>query len=473
MTDNSIKTKDKQIKIMKYISSIIVALTISLSLSSQTRVFYVKLVEGEEIPAHPIKEYKEQSDTEDGEKIIVYPEIEYQTITGIGGAFNEIGALAVMSLPEDERAMVMANIFGENGAQFSFCRTAIGSSDFGVDAYSYSEVPQDYKMEHFTIERDLKSVVPVIKMACKYNPDMRLFASPWSPPAWMKYSALMDQGRTYPDKNKLIEDPKIFEAYGLYFAKYVEAYTKAGVKIDRLLIQNETDINTKYPSCFMPPQQMYELVKNYVQPIFNKFNLNTELWAGTFRVHGPMHAIEFASQQDYLKVVDGIGIQYTKPQYINEIATLSGDKPLMHTEGACFNGKNSVKQAYSRLAEVASYLNYNVENYCYWNMILDETGKSGWDWKQNSLLNINQKTKEVIYNPDYAVMALLSKYMQPGANRIACYAKETLISIKQGDDVFLFVQNESEEAKKYYCIERADTVATATVPPMAVAVITY
>jgi len=444
-----------------------------LTVNAQTKVFYVELIKDKEISELPIKEYAQDSALDYGKKLVIYPDVEFQEITGIGGAFNEIGGLALMSISKGSRENVMANLFSTDGAQFSFCRTAIGSSDFGVNAYSYSEVADDYQMKHFSIKREKNSVIPYIKMAQKYNPNMTLFASPWSPPGWMKYSGLMDQGDKNPDQNKLKEEPKIYEAYALYFTEYVKAYAKEGITVDKLLIQNETDIHTKYPSCVMPPKQMYKLAADYIRPQFKKNNLKTEIWAGTFRTAGVLDALEFAGNKAYLNAVDGIGIQYTKGAYINDMNFLVKDKPTMHTEGNCYNGKNTVEQAFKRLGEVASYINNGMPNYCYWNMILNESGYSGWGWKQNSLINIDRENQVVTYNPDYSVIALLSKYMQPGAKRIASFANETLISVKKNGEVYLFVQNKSDKEKKYTCVEQGETVASAAIPAKSVAVIIY
>ncbi|BDD08295.1 glycosyl hydrolase [Fulvitalea axinellae] len=434
-------------------------------------VHYVTLEEGENIPGNPVKEYGLSEKGEGNQTILLYPEAEFQTITGVGGAFNEIGGLALASLPKGEQKRVISNLFGEAGAYFTLCRTAIGSSDFGVDAYSYDETPNDFGMKDFSVDRDKKSVIPFIKLALKYNPDMALFASPWSPPGWMKYSGLMDRGIEFPEKNRLKSDKRIYEAYALYMAKYVKVYKKYGIDIDRILVQNETDISTKYPSCVMPPAQMYEFVSEHMRPAFGKYRLDTEIWAGTFRTHGTLDAIEFAGSDEYLKSVDGIGIQYTNTQYINDMNVLKGPKPAMHTEGVCYNGDNTVGQAFARLGEIASYINSGIPNFCYWNMILDETGKSGWDWKQNSLINIDRGQKTVTYNPDYAVMALFGKYMEPGMRRIASYAHETVITLKKENTVHVFVKNESGKAKRYTLKVKGGDSAEATVPPHSMAVI--
>ena len=311
---------------------LIAACTLSamLSVDAQTKVFYVELKEGKETPALPVMEYKQSNEIKGGQNITVYPDVEFQTIEGIGGTFNEIGGVALMTIPAKEQEKVMANLFGKEGAHFQICRTAMGSSDFGVDAYSYSETPDDYKMKDFSIERERKSVIPYIQMALKNNPDIVLHGSPWSPPAWMKYSGVMDKGLSMIDKNKLKDDPKVYEAYALYFAKYVEAYAKENITVDRVVIQNETDINTIYPSCVMPPAQMYKFVSDYLRPRFDKNKIKAEIWAGTFRTYGKLDALEFAANDNYLNSVDDIGIQYTNARYISDMNSLTKGKPTMH-----------------------------------------------------------------------------------------------------------------------------------------------
>lgn len=382
--------------------------------------------------------------------IRLYPEIEFQKLDGIGGAFNEIGGEALMSLPTKMQDEVMENIFSvQDGAGFSFCRTAVGASDFGIDAYSYNEEEGDYEMKHFSIKREKKTVIPYIQKAYKYNPEMKLFASPWSPPAWMKYSGYMDRGVEFTDKNSLKDEPEIYKAYALYFSKYITAYRKENIQVNRLVVQNENDANTKYPSCEMPVDQMGKFVKNYLKPRFDADRINTEIWAGTFRTAGQLDAIEFAAKKEYHDVFDGVGIQYTASQHIQDIRNLMPATTIMHTEGRCENGNNTVAQAKKRLSEVASYINYGVTNYCYWNMILNETTESGWDWKQNSLINIDRQNKTVSYNPDFTVFALMSKFLQPGVVRIAHFSRATIISVKNEGSIYVLIQNDEDTPKTH------------------------
>ncbi|MFI3280131.1 MAG: hypothetical protein SNJ29_11670 [Rikenellaceae bacterium] len=444
------------------------------SLLAQPKVYYISLDEGVAITSNPVQEYPQAQDVDGGLKVNLYPNSKLQTIDGFGGAFNEIGGEALMSLSKKKRQEVINALFSPEISNFTFCRTAIGASDFGRNAYSYSEVADDYEMKHFSVEREKKSVIPMIKMAQETNPEMKLFASPWSPPGWMKYSGLMDQSDKNKQTSKLKDTPEIYQAYALYFAKYVEAYKSNGIRVDRIVVQNETDIPTKYPSNIMSADQMNTLV-GYMRPTFSEQGVESEIWAGTFRSAAVLDMIEFASNSEYVDAVDGIGMQYTSTQFIQDLQILAPGKPMMHTESACFNSQNSVTQAYSRFAEVASYINSGVSNFCYWNMILDQTKSSGWGWPQNSLIVIDMESGDVTYTPDYAVMSLFGRFIKPGIERCSSKVggKDVAMTFVDGNNATIIMKNESDEEMVIGCYEMNEFVANAVIPARSIAAITY
>lgn len=426
---------------------LVVAIAISASINAQNvEVWAAKLEEGKANPVFKV----DNSDTSKKigwkNRIFVQPEITFQTIEGIGGAFNEIGGEALLSLSKKKQKELMNNLFAKDKAGFTFCRTAIGASDFGIDAYSYSEMPNDYEMKHFSIKRDEKYVLPYLKQAFAINPDLTLFASPWSPPAWMKVSGKMVG--LQPEGNHLKTDVKTLDAYAKYFVNYVKAYAKEGVKVDRICIQNENDADTKYPSCIFPAKEMVAFANNYMSPAFAKNNLDTKIFAGTFRASNKSDLMDFTQLKDTYGV-EGVGIQYTEGRIIADAKAMIPNLKIFHTEGHCYNGKNSVDQAKHRLKEVAQYINNGSTSFAYWNMILNETTKSGWDWTQNSLVNIDRKKGTIQYNPDYNAMYIISKFIQPGDVRIMSFNRgnhHPMIGVKSPDGTIkLLLQNESEK----------------------------
>jgi glucosylceramidase len=415
---------------------------------------YVVLADGTEMTSHPIVTLSAvKASTAEPEMVVTVnlDQVLQPALAGLGGAFNEQGGEAFMRLPEDARKKLAEALFNpESGAGLTFCRTAIGSSDFGLGAYSYSETPKDYRMTHFSVERDTTSVIPFIRAAMAENPELKMFASPWSPPGWMKKNGVMDPGEDHDrDKNVLKNDSKIYAAYALYFEKYLKAYAKLGVTIDRIVVQNETDMSPIYPGCDMLPEQMAELVSKYIRPQFKKAGLKTEIWAGSFRGTGQRGARKNESL-DFMKekgsdAVDGVGLQYCATSIIKNLRDTYPDLKLMHTEGSCANGKNTLKQARDRFGEMASWLNSGCENYCYWNMVLNEESKSGWGWSQNSLVRIDRNSGEVFYNNDFAPVALLSRFIRPGDQLLKVDADEktNAVAVRNDNSVTVFLENQA------------------------------
>ncbi len=406
---------------------------------------YVYLSVGVEITAQPIQaqELANKLPASTNAAIVVaLDHVITPVLKGIGGAFNEQGGEAFMSLPEAMRKAVVTALFNpESGAGLTLCRTAVGASDFGLDAYSYSETANDYDMQHFSVERDTKSVLPFIRAAKAENPELRIFASPWSPPGWMKVSGKMDGGNENPAVNVLRDSPQIYKAYALYFSKYVQAYAEHGVVVDRLIVQNETDMNPKYPGCDMSPEQMSVLIADYVRPRFNQDGLKTEIWAGTFRGKRS-DATAFMATAKADKAC-GVGLQYCPPRQVRELRSSYPDLKMMHTEGRCFNSSNTVQQARTRFAEISGWLNSGCENYCYWNMVLNENSESGWGWKQNSLIKIDRQAGTVIYNPDFAPIALLSRFIRPGDQllQVRTPKRTKAIAVRNNRQLVVFLQN--------------------------------
>ena len=132
-----------------------------------------------------------------------------QTIRGFGGCFSELGARALQSLSPQERDRVNDALFSADGCGFTFCRLPIGASDFAHGWYSYDELPGDYQLKHFSIERDKTCIIPWVKQAQSRQSAMQFMASPWSPPTWMKEPPVYNYG-------KLIHTPENEAAYANY-----------------------------------------------------------------------------------------------------------------------------------------------------------------------------------------------------------------------------------------------------------------
>lgn len=344
----------------------------------------------------------------------------YQTIEGFGGCFNELGYIALNKLSKDKKEEVIKNLFDKEECNFTYCRLPIGANDYAASWYSLNETKGDYEMKNFSIERDKECLIPYIKDAEKYSGKLNLFASPWSPPTWMKFPEVYNYG-------KLIWEEKNLKAYALYFKKFVEEYEKEGIKINAVHIQNEPIADQKFPSCVWSGKELRDFIKGFIGPLFEESNMDTEIWLGTLNSpyddYGDNNwqfgqynnfANTVLSDKDARKYVGGVGYQWGGKHALMQTKVAYPEMKIIQTENECGEGKNSFEYAEYVFNLMWTYLMNGACAYTYWNMVLEEDGVSTWGWKQNSLVTVT-KDRSIHYNPEYYLMRHFSKYVKPGA----------------------------------------------------------
>ncbi|CAG2110027.1 unnamed protein product, partial [Medioppia subpectinata] len=162
----------------------------------------------------------------------------YQAIIGFGGAFTDAAGINIKSLPQILQKRLIEDYFGETGIEYTLGRIPIGGSDFSIHAYSYDDnYKNDFELKHFNLTKeDFNDKIPLIKAAKQVSKhDLRLFGSPWSPPAWMKNNSELNHG------GFLIDKPggKYYKAFANYLVKFLDAYKAQGLPIWGITIENE------------------------------------------------------------------------------------------------------------------------------------------------------------------------------------------------------------------------------------------
>ncbi|MFB5677538.1 glycoside hydrolase family 30 beta sandwich domain-containing protein [Paenibacillus terreus] len=349
----------------------------------------------------------------------------FQEVDGFGGCFNELGYVALQHLSEEDRRQVFHSLFHPEGEQrFSICRLPIGASDYALEWYSHNETDGDLAMEHFSIERDRKYLIPYIKEALQYNPDLKLFASPWSPPTWMKSPRAYNYGTLRWEKD-------ILQAYALYFVKFVQAYQEEGITIHQIHVQNEVIADQKFPSCVWTGEQLREFIRDYLGPAFAEHGLNTEIWLGTINAPDPWeelikkrttdfddYAFRVLSDPEAYKYITGVGYQWAGKHAIQRTVQSYPELRYMQTENECGDGNNSWDYAKYVFNLFQHYFNNGVNAYIYWNMVLEPKGRSTWGWEQNSMVTVDPATAGKTENPEYDVMKHYSHFVSPGSKRL-------------------------------------------------------
>jgi len=356
-----------------------------------------------------------------------------QRIEGFGGCFNELGWMALSRLPEGDREAVLDLLFGQEGLGLNYCRVPIGASDYAAGWYSLDETPDDYALEHFSIERDRQHLLPYIRAALERNPSLRLFASPWSPPTWMKVRPVYNTGAP------LRWEEPVLRAYARYFCRFIRAYAEEGVHIDLVYPQNEPVAVQNFPSCIWTAAMLAEFIGRYLGPALEQAGLDAAIGLGTLNAPiSPMGMMGGGNElgltplntgyADYVqrvmqdpqaaRYVRAIGLQWASKAFIQQARESYPELLLMQTENECGDGRNSWEYARYVFDLFRHYLSNGASVYCYWNMALEEGGVSAWGWRQNAMVSVLPGERRYRLEHECHVMRHFSALVRPGARRL-------------------------------------------------------
>ena len=361
-----------------------------------------------------------------------------QTIIGFGTCFSELSHRALSKLSKEDYEAVISELFTpKTGANFTVCRMPVGASDFALKYYSFNDTPGDLAMEHFSIDNDKATLIPLIKDALSLNPGIKIWGSPWCPPYWMKVNrnyasvpirsaptrglildnVITDNGIgkdqiMVEGQDSFIQDEAYFEAYALYFRKYIQAYREQGIDIFMVMPQNEFNSAQNFPSCTWTAQGLANFL-HYLVPAMKEEGV--EVYLGT--VERPNRALVDTILTDPLigKDIKGAAFQWAGKTALPIIHESYPELTMVMSEQQCFNGANS----WNDFMAAWDLLKHNMDNgvsiYEYWNLALFDGEVSTWGWQQNSLISVDYETGAYRYNYEFYEMKHISHYVQPGA----------------------------------------------------------
>ena len=394
-------------------------------------------------------------------EIVISPDSARQTIDGFGGCFNELGWDALQSLPEEKRVEVFKNLFDSiAGCRFNIFRMPIGANDYAVDWYSFDETPEDFNMKDFSIERDKQRLIPYIKVAQSYNPKLKVWASPWCPPSWMKtnhhyacasnpqFNDLPADQQGEEMKTQFRMEPDVLNAYALYFEKFIQKYAAEGINIWAVHVQNEMNSCQNFPSCIWRPEDLATFIGSYLGPKLESEGLATQIWYGTIERPQIERVETVMSNPDARKYIAGMGFQWAGKGVIPDVHQKYPEMKLMQTETECGDGSNDWPAAEHTFELIKHYFRNGANAYMYWNMVLDETGKSQWGWKQNSMVSIEKASGKVTYHPEYYLMNHLSWFVAPGSKFIPVSNNSNCLAFLNDKQLVIFYFNAAETEKE-------------------------
>ena len=407
--------------------------------------------------------------------VVIHTDQPLQTMEGFGACFNELGWTSLNTLSDADKKQIFSELFSPGkGANFSIFRMPLGANDFSLKWYSYNETDGDFAMQHFSIANDMHTLVPFIKSALTYNPKLKLWASPWSPPTWMKYNkhyagaafpkggatswrdlrfnfAGLDNGIKPGQTGKagtdmFIQEPVYYKAYALYFSKFIQAYQQQGIRIGMVMPQNEFNSPQTFPSATWTAKGLSSFV-SYLGPEMDK--LGVKIFMGTMEKGNSKLVDSVLNSAESSKYIKGAGFQWDGKLAISAIHAKKPNLTLYQTEHECGNVLNDWAYAKYSWTLLSHYLKNGVTAYEYWNLSLPEGGKSTWGWYQNSLITVNEAAKTYTWNNEYYLMKHFSHYVQPGAKYLQANPKEkNVLSFRNPDkSIAVIVYNDNAAEK--------------------------
>ena len=384
-----------------------------------------------------------------------------QQMLGFGGCFGELGWDALQQLDENTRQQVLNQLFSlTEGAALRYCRTPIGANDFARNYYSLDDHPGDFNMRQFSVDRDRTALIPYILSALAINPDLHLWACPWTPPTWMKVNrhyatkAGSNNGYTGPDmthgQDQFILKKKYLRAYAKYFSSYLTAYKREGINIEMIMFQNEPYTINIWPNCSWSPQGTVKFLGQYLGPKLQKHHPSVKMWYGTMNTDNMDEVLQVVNDATAGKYLSGIGLQWEGKDIVAPLRRQFPAMPMMCTENECGNGSNDWAAAEHTFDMIKNYIDNGVNAYMYFNMVLQDSGTSSWGWDQNSLVTVDSHTRTATFTPEFYLMKHLSRYVLPDAYKLKTMGNdESMLAFRNADgSTVIFVANKRHRVRE-------------------------
>ena len=393
--------------------------------------------------------------------IFVNPKKTFQKFLGIGGAITDASSEVFSKISEKNQEKLLGAYFSEDGIGYNIIRTSIHSSDFGLGSHTYIE-EGDSELKSFSIEKDLKKRIPMIKKAqALIGEDFVFYASPWSPPAFMKTNKNMLRG------GKLL--PEFRQAWANYYVKFIESYENEGIPVWGLTIQNEPMAVQRWESCIYTAEEERDFLKYHLGPTLEREGLQDKkiiVWDHNRDLLFDRASV-ILNDPEANKYVWGTGFHWYedwkdgKPMFNNvgKVASAFPDKKLIFTEG-CNEGYDINRIEDPKLAEryakaMINDFNNGTVAWTDWNILLNEYG--GPNHVGNfcfAPVHGDTNTGKLMFTNSYYYIGHFSKFIRPGAKRISSGTTSNRISttafMNIDGSLIVVALNEENESIDYF-----------------------
>lgn len=337
----------------------------------------------------------------------------FQTMDGFGFTLTSGSATLINGLIN--RKEILEELFGTSphSIRVNYLRISVGASDLSTHPYSYSE-SEDVSLKNFTLKEDEKDLIPILKAITKINPKIKILASPWSPPIWMKTNNNYIGGSLKTD---------FYQTYATYLIKYIQEMKKHGITIDAMTIQNEPLHPGNNPSLLMLPTEQANFIKNNLGPALVKNKIKTKIIIYDHNADRPDYPISVLNDLKARKYIDGSAFHLYggNVENIREVHEAHPDKNLYFTEqwiGHPSNFGGDMAWHVKNLIIGAS------RNWCKtvleWNLAIDAKMNPHTDGGCTACLGaLTIDENKINRNAAFYIIGHASKFIEPNSRRIA------------------------------------------------------
>ncbi len=390
----------------------------------------------------------------------------FQAMDGFGFTLTGGSAMHLANMQAEKRSALLKELFDFSGENIgiSYLRLSLGASDLDANVFSYCD-EKDPSLSKFSIAKDKEFLIPILKEILAINPDIKLLASPWSPPVWMKTNGSSIGGSL---------KPEFYATYANYFVKYIRAMEAEGIVIDAITVQNEPLHPGNNPSLLMPANEQAAFVKKNLGPLFELEKIKTKIIIYDHNADKPEYPITILDDAEAKKYIDGSAFHL----YGGEINALSlvhkahPDKNLYFTEqwiGAPGDFANDLKWHINQLVIGAS------RNWCKtvleWNLAANKELQPHTDGGCTECLGaLTIDGDAVVRNPAYYIIAHASKFVRPQSVRIESSLPDDLqnVAFKTPEGKIVLIVINNSKGDKSFNIKQGEKIFTSTLVSGAV-----
>jgi glucosylceramidase len=399
----------------------------------------------------------------------IYPEMEYQTFDGFGGAITEAAGHTFSLMSEDNQKRILEAYFGEKGIRYNLVRTHIDSCDFSIGQYAAISDPEDTEFKTFTLERDEQYILPLLERAEQTaGKKLSVMLSPWSPPAFMKTNGQ----RTFGGSLK----PEYRQMWADYICRYIKEYQAKGYSIDMITIQNEPNATQTWDSCLYTAEQEKEFLRDYLYPALVKNGLEAievSIWD-----HNKERMFERAStiiDEETDKMVQGVAFHWYTGEHFDAIKLVREkfpNKKLIFTEGCVeysrFSEAGQLANAQMYAYDIIGNINAGMNAFIDWNILLNKEGGPNHVGNFCDAPIMCDTDNDIVQEKlSFTYIGHFSRYIEPGAKRIASTKytdKLNVVSMKNPDGTIITVLLNRSEEDVPVALRLAGQVTEFTVP---------